>query len=92
MIKSDSLVKKYSKESRISGNEMNEIMAFKSSWKNVLLRDNKTKHGVFQDLANKTFQYDEVIPNLKWKLGNETKSILNYNCKKATTEKNNNRI
>lgn len=38
-----------------------------------------------RELFDKTFIVDDTINKLKWKMTGETKSILNYNCMKATT-------
>lgn len=40
-----------------------------------------------QDLFGKQFLIEDSIETLNWKLGNETKSIGNYICNKATAEK-----
>lgn len=85
-IKSDSLVKKFSFEKEISGKEMNNLLAYHSKWRNVLIKDNKTKSIIFQDHAAKIFQYEEILPELKWNLEKENKTILGYACNKATTE------
>lgn len=38
-----------------------------------------------RELGSKTFLISDSIKNQKWKLVNETKEILGYNCRKATT-------
>jgi GLPGLI family protein len=37
-----------------------------------------------REFLDKTFIVDDSISNLKWKMTNETKTILNHNCMKAT--------
>ncbi|KUG13039.1 GLPGLI family protein [Elizabethkingia sp. HvH-WGS333] len=85
-VKSDSLTKKYSVEKEITGKELTAMLAYKTNWENVLIRDIQTKNIIFQDHASKTFQYEGTQPELKWNLEKESKTILGYTCHKATTE------
>jgi GLPGLI family protein len=51
----------------------------------VLYNNFETKTKTEQrDLFDKKFIIDDSIRSLKWKMGTETKSILNHNCLKAT--------
>ncbi|EHM8034223.1 GLPGLI family protein, partial [Elizabethkingia anophelis] len=70
-VKSDSLTKKYSVEKEITGKELTAMLAYKTNWENVLIRDIQTKNIIFQDHASKTFQYEGTQPELKWNLEKE---------------------
>lgn len=84
-IKSDSLSEQYVKKESISGKEMNELLKYKSNWKNVYIKDLEKKINIVQDKAETTYQYEEEQPLFKWTIKNEKKSIIGYNCEKAVT-------
>jgi GLPGLI family protein len=40
-----------------------------------------------RELFNKTFVVEDSIRSFKWKIGQETKTVLAYNCRKATSQR-----
>ncbi|OPC43957.1 GLPGLI family protein [Elizabethkingia anophelis] len=85
-LRQDSLTKKDSEKEKIGADEINQMLALKEKWKPTLVKSILEEKYIIQDRAKNRYQYEEEQPIFKWTLNNETKEILGYNCKKATTE------
>lgn len=85
-VKADSIGEKLSEKSELNVKEFNEYFTFPVQWYNDLVKDFSSRKVIVQDLAKRTYQYEEQQPEIKWILENETKEILGYTCQKAVTK------
>ncbi len=85
-VKLDSLDEKYSHQQAITPKEFSVYNSFFGNWSNVLVKNLVEKKNIVQDYAKNKYQYEELQPNLNWRLEKNTKEILGYICYKATTE------
>ncbi|HFK5569149.1 GLPGLI family protein [Elizabethkingia meningoseptica] len=85
-LRQDSLAEQDNKKGKVNANDINQMLALNEKWKTVLVKNILEEKNIFQDRAKDTYQYEEKLPNFSWSLGNETKEILGYVCKKAMTE------
>jgi GLPGLI family protein len=85
-IKLDSLIEKFSHQETVGAKEVNQMMQVNTRWKTVIVRNIDQSSLIIQDKVKDNYQYTEKQPSFNWKLENEAKDILGYNCKKATTD------
>lgn len=84
-LKKDSIMYQFSKtKDNLGAAELGILLGYKSQWKNSLAKDDKNKMNVFQDVIVGEYQYEEQQPILNWVLSDETKSIFDYTCRRAT--------
>lgn len=83
-IKTDSLMQRYAFKNYLGAKEMLELMNYKYLWKNILLKDKLLEKNIIQDRVKNNYQYEDKSPNFDWKLVDEYKTILGYECRKAT--------
>lgn len=85
-LKKDSLVYGFSKtKTTLGAKELGLIFQYKSLWNNTLLKNQKEKIIIVQDIAKNEYQYEEKQPVFTWNLSNEMKNVFGYQCRKATT-------
>ena len=84
-LKRDSLNKNFSSLKTVGAKEANELSQFKVQSKKTLIKDINNKTNLIQDVIGYTYQYEDKQPVLKWNLINESKEILGFKSKKATT-------
>lgn len=80
----DSILQKYNDRDFLGAREAEELLKVKVVWSNVILKNYDTL--TVQDRFKSLYQYNEIKPNFNWKLEEDSKKILNYDCKKATLE------
>lgn len=85
-IKKDSLESQFSKLDRIGAKEANLILANNPNWNLEILKNKETKNNIISDKAYSLYQYEETQPTIDWKIGNNTKEILGYQCREATAK------
>ncbi|AJW64130.1 Protein of unknown function (Porph_ging) [Elizabethkingia miricola] len=85
-LKTDSLQEKYSHQSTINSKEISGMFDFRAKKGIVLVKDFVAVKNIFQDRVKSLYQYEEKQPVFDWKLGGETKKVLDYICHNATTE------
>lgn len=85
-IKIDSLDREFSKLDKVGAKEFNLLMANKTSWNLEILKNKETKNNIISDKAYSLYQYEETQPTIDWKIGNNTKEILGYQCREATAK------
>jgi GLPGLI family protein len=84
-LKKDSLSEKFSRRETVGKIEMNKLLEYNSIFPIVILKSNIQGKIVYQNQVVRKYEYEEKQPELKWKIQNDSKKILNYNCKKAVT-------
>lgn len=82
-LKQDSLKRIFSQQSFVVGNDLNQLMKYKVLWPSVNLKTLDSNKVIQQNRIKRLYQYEEDIPLFNWKLIDEKKSILGYNCYKA---------
>jgi len=88
-LKYDSLTKVYSKLKNLGTDELNQLLKInhKIGFKKTLYKNfSMDSISVQGPIYTTKYEYKEKNPDLKWKLVNEEKSILNYKVKKAVTK------
>lgn len=84
-LKKDSLFNLYSTKKSIGGTDIGNLLKFKQLWKRIVIKEYDHKNITIQNEVKLRYQYEEPFFDFKWKLSNESKEILGFNCKKATT-------
>lgn len=77
-------MQRYTFKNYLGAKEMLELMNYKYLWKNVLLKDKLLEKNIIQDRVKNNYQYEDNRPYFDWKLVDEYKTILGYECRKAT--------
>lgn len=85
-LKMDSLMEVLSQKGEADAKDVNKALAIKVQWDNSLIKDIKEEKYIYQETITATYQYEEAFPKFNWELENESKDILGYNCRKATTQ------
>jgi len=86
-LKKDSIEEKFSHYKNLGVVELNKLLAIRAKigFKKNTFKELKDNSLTFQGKVHSTkYEYEEKGPSLNWQLKKESKSILNYNAKKAT--------
>lgn len=86
ILKTDSLFEKFSHLDNNGAKEMNQLLMYKPLWEMESLKSSADKKIIYQKRYKTKYQYEEQQPEFTWQLHNDSKKILNYNCKKATAK------
>lgn len=86
ILKIDSLFEKFSHLDNNGAKEMNQLLMYKPLWEMESLKSSADKKIIYQKRYKTKYQYEEQQPEFTWQLHNDSKKILNYNCKKATAK------
>ncbi|MCD0478430.1 GLPGLI family protein [Chryseobacterium sp. LC2016-29] len=82
----DSLSEKFSNLESVGVKEMNQLFTYNPLWSMESLKSGADKKVTYQKRYKTKYEYEELQPELKWQLHNESKKILDYSCKKATVK------
>lgn len=82
----DSLSEKFSHLESVGVKEMNQLFIYNPLWSMESLKSGADKKVTYQKRYKTKYEYEEIQPELKWQLHNESKKILDYSCKKATVK------
>ncbi|MEG1668039.1 GLPGLI family protein [Chryseobacterium sp.] len=82
----DSLSEKFSHLESVGVKEMNQLFTYNPLWSMESLKSGADKKITYQKRYNTKYEYEELQPELKWQLHNESKKILDYSCKKVTVK------
>ncbi|WP_407508988.1 GLPGLI family protein [Elizabethkingia anophelis] len=85
-LRRDSLMEKLSHKVKINADDMNKMLRLRNHWENVLVKNIPEQKNIHQEDMAEDFQYEEKQPVFEWKIENDTKDILGYNCRKAITQ------
>lgn len=85
-LQKDSLFEKFSHLKSVGGKEMNQLFMYNPLWSMESLKSGADKKITYQKRYKTKYEYEEIQPELKWQLHNESKKILDYSCKKATVK------
>lgn len=85
-LQKDSLFEKFSHLESVSAKEMNQLFMYNPLWSMESLKSRADKKITYQKRYKTKYEYEEIQPEFKWQLHNESKKILDYNCKKATVK------
>lgn len=85
-VKTDSLDREFSKFDKVGAKEFNLLMANRPRWNLEVLKNKETRSNTISDKAYSLYQYEETQPTIDWKIGNNTKEILGYQCREATAK------
>jgi GLPGLI family protein len=85
-LQKDSLFEKFSHLESVSAKEMNQLFMYNPLWSMESLKSTVDKKVTYQKRYKTKYEYEELQPELKWQLHNESKKILDYSCKKATVK------
>ncbi|MBM7417767.1 MULTISPECIES: GLPGLI family protein [Chryseobacterium] len=85
LLKQDSLTEKYTKLSSLGSAEINSLMHLKSRTEKVIIKNFIDNTVIVQNKYRKKYQYEESLPKIAWNLEDDSKMILGYKCKKATS-------
>lgn len=83
-LRKDSLQYNFTKKQSVGTAEINALLKYKPFYSTILLKSSENQLVYQNNVMAHVYQYEEEKPALKWKLINESKKILNYDCKKAT--------
>jgi GLPGLI family protein len=86
ILKIDSLFEKFSHLNNNGAKEMNQLLIHKPLWEMESLKSSADKKIIYQKKYKTKYQYEEQQPEFTWQLHNDSKKILNYNCKRATVK------
>jgi len=86
ILKIDSLFEKFSHFDNNGAKEMNQLLIHKPLWEMESLKSSADKKIIYQKKYKTKYQYEEQQPEFTWQLHNDSKKILNYNCKRATVK------
>lgn len=82
-LQKDSLQETFTRLQSVGAAELNTLLKFRPLFPTVILKSSEAL--VYQNnVAAHFYEYEEKSPEMKWKLDQESKKILNYTCKKAT--------
>jgi GLPGLI family protein len=79
-------MEKLSHKDKINADDMNKMLRLRNHWENVLIKNIPEQQNIHQEDLLDDYQYEEKQPIFEWKIENDTKDILGYNCRKATTQ------
>lgn len=82
----DSLSEKFSHLETNGVKEMNQFLMYKSLWETESLKSTADRKITYQRKYKTKYEYEESQPEFKWQLHNDSKKILDYQCKKATVK------
>lgn len=82
----DSIFEKFSHLESVGAKEMNQLFIYNPLWSMESLKSGADKKITYQKRYKTKYEYEEIQPELKWQLHNESKKILDYSCKKATVK------
>ena len=82
----DSLSEKFSHLETNGVKEMNQFLMYKSLWETESLKSTVDRKITYQRKYKTKYEYEESQPEFKWQLHNDSKKILDYQCKKATVK------
>lgn len=85
-LQKDSLFEKFSHLESVGAKEMNQLFTYNPLWSMESLKSVVDQKVTYQKRYKTKYEYEESQPELKWQLYNESKKILDYNCKKATVK------
>jgi len=85
-LQKDSLFEKFSHLESVGAKEMNQLFMYNPLWSMESLKSTVDKKVTYQKRYKTKYEYEELQPELKWQLHNESKKILDYSCKKATVK------
>lgn len=85
-LQKDSLFEKFSHLESVGAKEMNQLFMYDPLWNMESLRSVADKKVTYQKRYKTKYEYEELQPELKWQLHNDSKKILDYSCKKATVK------
>lgn len=85
-IQRDSLFEKFSHLESVNAKEMNQLFMYNPLWNMESLKLVADKKITYQKRYKTKYEYEELQPEFKWQLHNESKKILDYSCKKATVK------
>lgn len=85
-LKIDSLYENFSHRDTNGAKEMNQLLIHKPLWETESLKSVVDREITFQRRYKTKYEYEELQPEFKWQLHNESKEILDYQCKKATVK------
>ena len=85
-LKRDSLFENFSHLESTRAKEMNQLLMYNSLWDTESLKSVVDKKITYQRRYKTKYEYEELQPEFKWQLHNDSKKILDYNCKKATVK------
>lgn len=85
-LKRDSLMEKLSHKNKINADDMNKMLRLRNHWENVLVKNIPEQQNIHQEDLLDDYQYEEKQPVFEWKIENDTKDILGYNCRKAIAQ------
>lgn len=82
----DSLSEKFSHLESVGVKEMNQLFMYDPLWNMESLKLVADKKLTYQKRYKTKYEYEELQPEFKWQLHNESKKIIDYSCKKATVK------
>jgi GLPGLI family protein len=82
----DSIFEKFSHLESVGAKEMNQLFMYDPLWNMESLKLVADKRITYQKRYKTKYEYEELQPEFKWQLHNESKKILDYSCKKATVK------
>lgn len=85
-LKIDSLYENFSHRDTNGAKEMNQLLMHKPLWEMESLKSVVDRKITYQRRYKTKYEYEELQPEFKWQLHNESKKILDYQCKKATVK------
>ncbi|MBO6183274.1 MAG: GLPGLI family protein [Chryseobacterium sp.] len=85
-LEKDSLSEKFSHLESVGAKEMNQLFTYNPLWSMESLKSIVDKKVTYQKRYKTKYEYEELQPELKWQLHNDSKKILDYSCKKATVK------
>lgn len=85
-LKIDSLSENFSHRDTNGAKEMNQLLMHKPLWETESLKSVVDRKITYQRRYKTKYEYEELQPEFKWQLHNESKKILDYQCKKATVK------
>ncbi|REC44962.1 GLPGLI family protein [Chryseobacterium sp. 5_R23647] len=85
-LQKDSLFEKFSHLESVGAKEMNKLFMYNPLWSMESLKSTVDKKVIYHKKYKTKYEYEELQPELKWQLHNESKKILDYSCKKATVK------
>lgn len=83
-LKTDSLSYEFSKLETNGAKEANLLFSHLPKWKIVTLTNKPLRKASHQEYVTGSYQYEEDMPVIDWKIEKEKKEILGYACRKAT--------
>lgn len=86
VLKSDSLMQLYSKKNTVNAEEMNLLLNIKVQSDLQVFKNYQEQNVYYQNrVYHNKYEYSETQPTINWTLSEDSKIILGYSCKRATT-------